>query len=116
MASGPWCTRPVCNLLVRLGISYRILTEEKHGLLGAVDLNMPLDDNLKVNTGIEYLFNNLLFIRGGFRIGEDLASYTAGTGVQFPLMKNTGEVDYAFVPYGDLGITHRIGLRIKLNK
>ena len=59
---------------------------------------------------MEYGFNNFLFLRAGYRIGNDLAGLTLGGGARVPIGNNITMADYAYVPYGDFGATHRIGL------
>jgi outer membrane protein OmpA-like peptidoglycan-associated protein len=89
-----------------------------------LDGTLPLLDNSpNVRFGLEYRpftpgpENRIpdLALRLGYRTGpvdlstlDYLNGLTAGLGVT---VGNFG-VDYAFVPYGELGLTHRIGLRV----
>ncbi|MBN2620339.1 PorV/PorQ family protein, partial [candidate division WOR-3 bacterium] len=77
------------------------------------DLTLPSDNILHVSTGVEYNFNEYLSLRGGWRSGPyDISTlgwtsgFTTGIGIHFSGLT----LDYAFVPYGKLGLTHRIGL------
>jgi hypothetical protein len=80
-------------------------------LVVAMDLNFPADSSAGARMGAEYRFGNGIAIRGGYR---------TGTGFDFPsgLCAGAGystsayQVDYAFVPYGDIGSTHRISFTI----
>ena len=54
--------------------------------------------------------NIMIFIRGGYQIGNDLSNLTLGGGISLPIKSNYTKIDYAYVPYGVLGGTHRIGL------
>ncbi|MBD3184426.1 PorV/PorQ family protein, partial [Candidatus Poribacteria bacterium] len=117
----------------RLGASYRTLVskpedqpivedeeisspEEVFGklpnaLLLAVDLHFPADNSFGLRMGGEYRFSNGIAVRGGYR---------TGTGLEFPygLCGGAGyktesyQIDYAIVPYGDIGSTHRFSLTI----
>lgn len=78
-----------------------------------LDLNLPLDNIIRVNLGIEYNFNPIFSLRAGWRSGPYSISelgigsgFTTGFGIRYADL----QFDYAFVPYGKLGITHRIGL------
>ncbi len=82
-------------------------------LTGLLDLVIPFDNAVNLRAGIEYAPIKELCLRLGYRTGpEDLSSLgtlaglTAGLGVKY---RNLG-LDYALVPYGPLGLTHRIGL------
>lgn len=106
----------------KLGASYKITDWD---LLLALDLNQSIDNYLKIHTGAEYWFMDMVAVRGGYRYkwyGNDLgvlSGLTAGIGLKISNIFNSAgihfdavdlQLDYAFVPYGDLGLTHRISL------
>ena len=97
-------------LIIKSGVSYEIFELKKYEGLIAIDILKPMDDNFKINIGIEYAFNKMVYIRGGYQIGNDLSNLTIGGGLNMPIRNNYTKVDYAYVPYGSLGATHRIGL------
>jgi len=78
----------------------------------AMDLSIPADSSISARLGAEYRFGDSIVIRGGYR---------TGTGFDFPsglcggMGYNTADyqVDYAFVPYGNLGNTHRVSFTIR---
>ncbi len=81
-------------------------------LVVAMDLNFPADGSVGVRMGGEYQFDNGIAVRGGYRTGtglEFLSGLSGGAGY------NTAayHLDYAFVPYGDVGSTHRVSLTIR---
>ncbi len=84
----------------------------------ALDAVVPaLDANPNIRAGIEFTPVKPLALRLGYRTGPvSLSSLgfanglTAGLGVS---LGNFG-LDYAFVPYGELGLTHRVGLRLEV--
>jgi len=81
-------------------------------LVVAMDLNLPVDGPAGIRLGTEYQFGNGIAIRGGYR---------TGTGLEFPSGISGGagystasyHLDYAFVPYGDVGNTHRVSFTVK---
>lgn len=81
-----------------------------------VDGAYPTQDNpLNIRAGAEFSPIRALALRVGYRSGpvniRELGYFsglTAGLGVT---LGNFG-LDYAFVPYGELGYTHRVGLRL----
>jgi hypothetical protein len=73
------------------------------------DLNKPKELSARFNLGAEYLYNQVMAVRAGYKFGYDVDSFTAGFGVKI----NSYSLDYAFAPKGDLGDNHRISLGIK---
>jgi outer membrane protein OmpA-like peptidoglycan-associated protein len=81
-----------------------------------VDAVYPLFDNdPNFRAGVEFSPVPALALRAGYRNGPVdleklgyLSGLTAGIGVT---VAGFG-IDYAFVPYGELGMTHRLGIRI----
>ncbi|MEO0093573.1 MAG: PorV/PorQ family protein [candidate division WOR-3 bacterium] len=78
------------------------------------DFTMPFDNIPYGNLGIEWNIKNVFALRAGYRTGpQNLASLGYENGLSFGCGIFLGRVtiDYAFVPYGNLGNTHRLALR-----
>ena len=87
----------------KAGIAYRFLDS---GLF-VLDVNLPQQGASTVCGGWEYVAFKMLALRTGYNgRNETDSGITAGGGIRF----NTLSVDYAFVPFGDLGNSHRISL------
>jgi len=81
-------------------------------LIVALDLDFPADDSVGARMGAEYLFGNGIAIRAGYRTGTGFdfpSGLCAGAGYR----ADTYQLDYALVPYGDIGNTHRISLTVR---
>ncbi len=100
-------------LNIKLGASYRLLSARNLTL--ALDLNAPVDNRPSIHMGGDYLYNLLGDFRLALRCGyktttiydlESLSGLSLGFGCIF---KDYG-LDYAWVPYSDLGDTHRISI------
>ena len=77
----------------------------------AADLVQPRDYDQQYNVGMEYSFQNTIFLRGGYRINYDTEGLTLGFGLKF---KNY-RVDYSYCDYGTfLQTVHRFSLGINL--
>ena len=85
----------------------------------ACDVNAPIDNVPNGHFGVEFVYQKMKDIALAARVGyktntiEDLnalSGLSAGAGFVWRRMA----VDYVWVPYGDLGNTHRISLTIKL--
>ncbi len=83
-----------------LGAAYRLFNRQ---LSLAAQTLVPLDNQVENSFGAEYWFHDLLALRAGYKSGY-LDQYTVGMGVRMGDMR----LDYAFVPYGDLGDSHRL--------
>ncbi len=86
-------------------------------LLGTMDVAVPLDNDPNVRFGIEYAPVKAAAVRIGYRTGPaDMGSLGLLSGLTGGLGFTVGNfgLDYAFVPYGKLGLTHRVGLRLDL--
>jgi len=76
----------------------------------AVDVAKPQDNEIYYCLGAEWWLRNALALRIGYKTNQDIGEgVTAGIGLK---MGKTS-IDYAYVPYADLGNTHRISLEIK---
>lgn len=78
-----------------------------------LDLTLPRDNIVRISAGLEYHLNPYFALRAGWRSGPYdinqlglLAGFTVGFGLKFSGIR----FDYAFVPYGKLGLTHRFSL------
>ncbi|MEW6096021.1 MAG: PorV/PorQ family protein [bacterium] len=103
-------------LTLKTGISYK-----NKGIILALDINKPIDNDPMICMGVELNIGNMIAVRLGYRYqtkNQKLDLYesapvglTGGLGLGFG---NTYFLDYAYVPYGDLGDTHRIAFMMKL--
>lgn len=100
-------------LLFKVGSSYRILDTWQV----ALDLNFPNDNDFYFNFGTEYnVYSNKktdILIRAGYDgRNSDIPGFNwlnLGFGINYL----DYVFDYAFVPYGDIGMTHRFSFSIK---
>lgn len=103
-------------LSYRAGIAYRI----GENFTFAFDANKTKDEKLEFCAGMESLFGKWLTLRFSGATGPNKrlgdfkglpTGMSAGCGFK---LGNSLIMDYAYVPYGDLGDTHRISLSMKL--
>ncbi len=90
--------------LVSLGAAYRKgLPWRDHSLTVALEIEAPNDNETRLALGGEYNWRNFLFGRAGYRTGLETESFSFGLGVNYLDLI----FDYAYVPYADLGGSHR---------
>ena len=96
-------------LLARAGAAYAF-PMAKTDNMAALDLTKARTDKLRLGFGVETVIDKLLALRFGFTTRNDAGIGITG-GVGF-IWKALG-VDYAFVPFGDLGVAHRLSLTFR---
>ncbi len=96
-------------LNVKLGAAYTVIDGT---LTLAADVNRPVDNDLNMGVGLDYKIMGIMSLRAGYTYtagGNDLGTASglrAGIGVAI----RDYRLDYAFVPYGELGQAHRFSL------
>jgi opacity protein-like surface antigen len=97
----------------RVGISIDVIEDPDNHLIAAVDMVHPNNNLEQYNTGFEYGFQNLFFLRGGYKFNTDEAGLTLGLGVKYELLENYGmQLDYAYSDMGVLMDVHRVSFGV----
>jgi len=97
---------------IKAGIAYK---DTDNNWTMCADVNIPKDNYMNIHLGGEYLLSNMFALRLGFKTTtisdlDFLSGLSAGIGFN---MEKLG-IDYAWVPYGVLGLfTHRISVTAK---
>lgn len=97
-------------LNIKAGVAVKFIDSPQHSLLTVYDAQYLFNDELFVNTGAEYVYAGILAARLGYRMAfahnnlDGFKSLSGGIGVYVSTLK----LDYAVIPYGDLGITHMV--------
>jgi hypothetical protein len=104
------------NVGARLGsdplpLTFKIGAASKSKTLTlAIDVVKPQDNEIYYCLGAEWWLRNTLALRIGYKTNQDIGEgITAGIGYRFERIW----LDYAYIPYGDLGDTHRISLGMR---
>ena len=93
----------------RLGAAYKLWNE---AFVLTTDIIRPADNDISLGVGAGYTIGNILQLRSGYKYqigGNDLGAISGLTG-GFGLTLLRFQVDYALVPFGVLGLTHRFSL------
>jgi len=94
---------------IKIGGAY----EFNENLILGMDVNIPTDNKINFHIGAEYWYGNFA-LRLGYKTDfiqdiDVLSGLSAGLGFRW----QNYQIDYAFVPYGDLGMTHRVSLSLR---
>ncbi len=97
-------------LNLKAGVSY--YTAKNCLLTG--DINLPVDNKINIALGAEYVYQDMLAGRIGYRSGPSNigSGISAGVGIKW---RDMG-FDYAYIPYGKLGDTHQIGVCLRFGQ
>ncbi len=98
---------------LRAGSSYKFTPN----FLLCSDVNIPQDYQASFHIGSEYLYKDVFAFRVGFKTTNlealgAVSALTAGFGLKLGKL----DFDYALLPYGDLGITHRVSVTARLGE
>lgn len=108
-------------LTIRAGTAYKRKFMPNHKFIFALDGVIPLreigkefdfksdNSDLKLNFGLEYWWQENLAVRGGYKFGYVLESFSFGLGSVFKRY----QLDYALGLMGDLAPIHRISFGVR---
>ncbi len=99
-----------------LGVSGDLMRKDNSYWIASLQLDNCVDRKETWNVGTEYNINNF-FLRTGYQIGYDAASYSFGFGVRVPTRLAIFNIDYAFTEMGRLqedfaSGAHRISVKM----
>lgn len=104
-------------LTFRVGLAMDVLKTSMHRFTVGVDATHPSDNDESLNIGAEYAFNNLVFIRGGYKslmLDNAEEGLTLGFGLNYDIAPNLGIfVDYAYQDFGILENTQHFAIGLK---
>lgn len=98
--------------MFRIGLAWEWVDNEQHVLTNSVQLNHPNDNSENINLGLEYVWNNLLALRGGYVTARTEENFSAGFGINIPLSFAGFRFDYAYSNYNRLGNANRFSVHL----
>ncbi len=104
-------------LTFRIGLAMDVVDSEEHRVTLAADALHPNDNDESLNIGGEYMFNNLIAFRVGYKslfLTNSEEGLTAGVGLNYNFTTDFGvRIDYAYQDFGMLDYTQHFSLGIK---
>jgi hypothetical protein len=104
-------------LTFKIGAAMDVLDlkgEHQNPLLIAIDAIHPRDYTERIHLGCEYVYNNLIAIRAGYKFNYDEEGLTAGVGFKFTLRGVDLKVDYAYSAMDIFDTVSRFSLGISM--
>ncbi|MBN1637740.1 MAG: PorV/PorQ family protein [Ignavibacteriales bacterium] len=93
-------------LLFRVGVAADIIKNNTHRLTTAIDAVHPNDNTESLNLGLEYGWNDIFFLRGGYHAlfeRNTEKGFTLGAGLKYRIFSSIyAKVDYAYQNHGRL--------------
>jgi len=99
--------------IFRFGFATEFIDNETHKVTASVQLNHLNDNAENFNAGVEYWWDGLLALRGGYRLNVDEESFTVGAGLALPLAFIDLDLDVSYTDFGRLGNASRVSANIK---
>ena len=88
---------------------------QEHQLVGVLDFTTTSDSPEQFALGAEYIWNELLAVRAGYRIGNDIQGFSWGVGINYFSGSFSGRIDYSMSPLAyNLGLANRISITLDL--
>lgn len=99
-------------LEMRAGLAFDIIEKGTgpHLLTAMADGKVSSDGPEKINLGLEYVYNDLLAVRSGYRVNYDEEGLTLGAGLNFPIAAQQYSLNYAYLDFGSLKQVHMFSL------
>lgn len=98
---------------LRFGVLVDVFKESDQSFVSAFQISRLNDANEQYNVGVEYLFNNLVALRGGRKFAYDQENWTGGFGVRLTSLGLNGSLDYGFNNFTYLPGTHSFTLEVQ---
>ncbi|HZY09910.1 MAG TPA: PorV/PorQ family protein [Bacteroidota bacterium] len=91
---------------LKFGVLVDVMKEANNHFITTFQIARLNDADEQYNAGVEYLFNNLVALRGGWKFAYDQENVTAGFGVKLNSLGLSGVLDYGFNNFKYLPGTH----------
>ncbi len=98
----------------RIGFALEPIETEEHKLTTSIQLNHPNDNSENFAIGVEYTWQQMLYLRGGYKFNVDEQNVSFGMGVKLPISFAEFNFDYAFSNFSRLGSAHRFSIILGL--
>ncbi len=100
--------------IFRIGFAFEPFENEEHRVTTSIQLNHPNDNSENIVLGAEYVWQKLLFVRGGYKFNVDEQNYSFGMGLHVPISIAEFTLDYAYANFQKLGSSHRFSIILGL--
>lgn len=100
--------------IFRIGFAFEPYESEYHRITTSIQLNHPNDNSENVAIGAEYAWQNMFYLRGGYKFNVDEQNISFGLGIQVPISIAEFSFDYAYTNFERLGSSNRFSIILGL--
>jgi len=101
-------------LIFRVGLAMDVISSESNRITLAIDAVHPNDNTENLNLGAEYVFDNLLFLRTGYKnlfTRDSEEGFTIGAGIEYNAFSGSLlKIDFAYQDFGLLDNIQKFSL------
>jgi len=98
----------------RIGFALEPYQSEEHRVTASIQLNHPNDNSENFAIGAEYAWQEMFFLRAGYRFNVEGQNVSFGVGIQVPISIAEFSFDYAYSNFETLGSAHRFSIILGL--
>ncbi|HEV8537526.1 MAG TPA: PorV/PorQ family protein [Bacteroidota bacterium] len=98
---------------LRFGVLYDVFRDANQQLISTLQVTRLNDADEQYNFGTEYVFNNMVSLRGGYKFGYDQEDYTFGFGAKLNSLGVNSSIDYGYNHFTYLPGTHSFTLEVQ---
>jgi hypothetical protein len=95
-----------------VGISFEPVQLDAQRVTLTAAVSDPNDNATQMGFGGEYVWDETIFVRAGYKVGYDEQNISAGVGVKAGLGGINAQVDFAYAAFGQLGNAGVLSLRV----
>ncbi|MEE9431383.1 MAG: PorV/PorQ family protein [Melioribacteraceae bacterium] len=100
--------------MFRIGFAFEPYQVDDHRVTSSIQLNHPNDNSENISTGVEYAWQEILFLRGGYRFNVDEQNLSIGAGFKLNTDYGNATLNYSFNNFERLGSVHRLSIILGL--
>ncbi len=94
----------------QFGLSINAIEGGTQQLMAAFSAIKPNDGKPLSQVGLEYSWDKLIYLRGGYELNHDVASFSFGGGLHWDISSYLLKFDYSYSDFSLLGGAHRFSL------
>ncbi len=93
----------------RIALAYDFYPSANSRITAALDATHPNDYSERLHLGLEYSWDDMFAIRGGYVVNGEEMGFSTGCGLKMSTSLGTGWFDYAYTDFGVFRGVHRVG-------
>lgn len=98
--------------VLRFGVRTDVYQEDDHLVHVAFQIGRPNDADEQYNLGVEYIYQNMVSLRSGYRFNYDNEDWSLGVGFSLSSLGINGTLDYSYTNFKFLSGTNMFSVEI----